>query len=63
MFQLLSYKSFFAPDYDSAIVNDTKLTKNTIWKLLNEIFELDKDANKKKKEKMFEQENDIKFST
>ena len=51
IFQLLFYKSLFAPDYDSAIVNDTELTKNTIWKLLNEIFELDEDASKKKKEK------------
>lgn len=44
------------------LLNDTKLTKSTIWKLLNEIFEPDKSVNKKIME-MFAQENDIKFST
>lgn len=44
------YENLFARDQESAIVNDTKRTKNTIWKLFNEIYELDKDAHKKKKE-------------
>ena len=42
--------------------NDTKLIKNTIWKLLNEIFEPDKNVNEEKM-KMFSQENDIKLTT
>ena len=44
------------------LLNDTKLTKSTIWKLLNEIFEPDKSVNKKTME-IFAKENDIKFST
>lgn len=48
------------PDHKSTTVSDTKLAKNIIVKLLNEIFELHKSANEKKMEK-FAQENDIKF--
>ena len=44
------------PDHKSTTVSDTKLAKNIIVKLLNEIFELHKSANEK-----FAQENDIKF--
>lgn len=59
--QLYFYENLFAPSSRSSIVNDEKLTKKkTIWKLLNEIFELDKDANEEKME-MFNRENDIKF--
>ena len=60
IFQLYFYENLFVPSFESLIVNDEKLTKNTIRKLLKEIFELDKDANKEKME-IFIRENDIKF--
>ena len=60
IFQLLFYKNLFAPFFESLIVNDEKLMKNTVQKLLNEIFELDKVVNKNKME-MFIRENDMKF--
>lgn len=50
IFQLLFYKNLFTPSFESLIVNDEKLTKNTVQKLLNEIFKLDKVANKNKME-------------
>ena len=45
------------------MINDSKLNINTNQKLLNEIFDLVKDANEKKKIQTFAQENDITFST
>ena len=62
MLLLYFYENLFAPDYNSTIVNDKKLTNNTMLKLLREIFVLDKGANKQKID-IFPHENDIKFST
>lgn len=45
--QLLSYDNLFGLPYDSAIMNHKNLTKNTVQTLLNEIFSLDKQLNKK----------------
>ena len=41
MFQLYFYFNFFMPFENSSIINDKKLLKSTIEKLLNEIFSLD----------------------
>ena len=47
------------PFENSSIIKDTKLSKNTIEKLLNEIFSVNKDENEKEVEK-FAEEMDIK---
>lgn len=48
IFQLSFYEDLFASSFKSSIVNDEKLTKSSIRKLLDEILELDKDASKEK---------------
>ena len=47
IFQLYFYYNLFNPLKSSAIIQNTLLSKNTIEKLLNEIFSLDRDANEK----------------
>ena len=46
------------PFENSSIIKDTKLSKKTIEKLLNEIFSLNRDKNKKEVKK-FAKEKDI----
>ena len=45
IFQLYFYVNFFTPLENSSIVNDKKLSKLTLEKLLNKIFYLDRDKN------------------
>ena len=45
IFQLYFYVNLFTPLENSSIVNDKKLSKLTLEKLLNEIFYLDRDKN------------------
>ena len=59
MFQLYFYFNLFMPLENSSIIKDTKLSKRTIKKLLNEIFSLNRDENQKEMEK-FAKEKDIK---
>ena len=47
MFQLYFYYNLFVPYENSSIVEDKKLTKRTVEKILNEIFSLDRDLNEK----------------
>ena len=47
IFQLYFYYNLFNPLKSSSIIENTWLNKNTIEKLLNEIFSLDKDVNEK----------------
>ena len=47
IFQLYFYYNLFVPYENSSIVEDNKLTKRTVEKILNEIFSLDRDLNEK----------------
>ena len=57
IFQLYFYKNLFDPlaKTKSQIINDKKLTRNTISKLLNELFLLDREENESMVEKFAEQ--------
>ena len=55
------YENLFQLSPDSKIINNRKLTKNTISKSLNEAFILDRADNKEKME-AFAEESDIKFN-
>ena len=57
IFQLYFYKNLFDPlaKTKSQIINDNKLTRNTISKLLNEPFLLDREENESMVEKFAEQ--------
>ena len=62
IFQLYFYYNLFVPYENSSIVDDNKLTKRTVEKILNEIFSLDRDLNEKiiesfAKEKNIKREN------
>ena len=59
MFQLYFYYNLFVPYENSSIIEDKKLTKKTVEKILNEIFSLDKETNEKIVEN-FAKERDIK---
>ena len=59
IFQLYFYYNLFIPFDNSSILKDTKLSKRTIEKLLNEIFSLDRNRNEEEVE-MFAKEKDIK---
>ena len=59
MFQLYFYFNLFMLFENSSIIKDTKLSKKTIKKLLNEIFTLNRDEDEKEDEK-FAEEKDIK---
>ena len=59
MFQLYFYFNSLMPFENSSIIKDTKLSKKTIEKLLNEIFSLNRDENEKEAKK-FAEEKDIK---
>ena len=45
MFRLYFYKNLFDPLHNSNIVNDHQLTKDTVLKLLNELFSLNGQEN------------------
>ena len=47
IFQLYFYYNLFNPLKTSSIIDSTSLKRNTIEKLLNEIFSLDRDNNEK----------------
>ena len=50
IFQICFYESLLNPKIDSSIQNDTKLKKNTVEKLLNELFSLEQNENEQKME-------------
>ena len=58
IFQLYFYFNLFVPFENSSIVDDNKLSKRTVEKLLNEIFSLDRDRNEEIIER-FAKEKDI----
>ena len=43
IFQLYFYFNLLVPFENSSVLRDTKLSKKTVEKLLNEIFSLDRD--------------------
>ena len=47
IFQLYFYYNLFIPYENSSIVNDNKLSKRTVEKILNEIFSLNRNLNEK----------------
>ena len=55
IFQLYFYVNLFTSIEGSSIINDKTLSKSTLKKLLNEIFSLDRDSNKKKIEQFAEE--------
>ena len=59
IFQLYFYYNLFVPFENSSIVDDKKLSKKTIEKLLNKMFSLDRDRNEEIVE-AFAKEKDIK---
>lgn len=62
LFQLYFYKNLFQPSPESNIINDRKLTKNIISKLLNEMFSLNRSVNEENM-KTLSEENSIKFTS
>lgn len=48
IFQLYFYENLTALSFESSIINNEKLTKNTIQKQINKIFALHKNASKEK---------------
>ena len=61
MFQLYFYFNLFMPFENSSIINDKKLSKSTIEKLLNKIFSLDRSKNEVAIEKFAEEKNVERF--
>ena len=59
IFQLYFYYNLFVTFKNSSIVEDKKLSKKIVEKLLNEIFSLDRDQNEEIVE-AFAKEKDIK---
>ena len=57
MFQFYFYFNLFMRFENSSIVNNVKLSKSTIEKLLNEIFSFDRTKNKEIIEKFAEEKN------
>ena len=47
IFQICFYYNLFKPFSDSSIIKDNVISKNTIQKLLNEIFTLNREENEK----------------
>ena len=60
-FQLYLYFNLFMPFENSSIINDKKLSKSTIEKLLNKIFSLDRSKNEVAIEKFAEEKNVERF--
>ena len=61
LFQLYFYFNLFMSFENSSIINDKKLSKSTIEKLLNEIFSLDRSKKKVAVEKFAEEKNIERF--
>ena len=61
MFQLYFYFNLFMLFENSSIINNKKLSKSTIEKLLNEIFSLDRSMNEESVEKFAEEKNYERF--
>ena len=61
IFQLYFYFTLFIPFENSSIINDKKLSKSTIEKLLNEIVSLDRSKNEVAVEKFVEEKNIERF--
>ena len=61
MFQLYFYFNLFMSLENSSIINDKKLSKSTIEKLLNEIFSLDRLMNEESVQKFAEEKNIERF--
>ena len=61
MFQLYFYFNLLMPFENSSIINDKKLLKSTIEKLLNEIFSLDRSMNEESVEKFTVEKNIERF--
>ena len=57
MFQLYFYFNLFMPFENSSIINDKRLSKSTIEKLLDEIFSLDRSKNEETVEKFTNEKN------
>ena len=57
IFQLYFYFNLFQPFEDSSVLKDTKLSKRTIEKLLNEIFSLDRNRNEEQIDKFAKEKN------
>ena len=57
MFQFYFYFNLFIPFENSSIINDKKLSKSTIEKLLNEIFSLDRSKNEVAVKKFAQEKN------
>ena len=51
MFQLYFYQNLFDPLNNSKIINQNKLTKDTVLKLLNEFFSLNRQKNEARVER------------
>ena len=61
MFQLYFCFNLFMPFENSSIINDKKLSKSTIEKLLNEILSLDRSMNEESVEKFAKEKNIERF--
>ena len=61
MFQLYFYFNLFMPFENSSIINDKKLSRSTIEKLLNKFFSLDSSLNEETIEKFAEEKNIERF--
>ena len=57
IFQLYFYFNLFVPFKNSSIIEDNKLSKRTIEKLLNEIFSLDRNRNEEEMERFAKEKN------
>ena len=57
IFQLYFYFNLFVPYENSSVLGDSKLTKRTVEKLLNEIFSLDRNQNEEEMERFAKEKN------
>ena len=57
IFHLYFYFNLFVPYENSSILGDTKLSKRTVEKLLNEIFSLSRDRNEEEMERFAKEKN------
>ena len=61
MYQIYFFTNFFRPMGNTKVINDKKLNKKTIGKLLSEIFMLDKQENENSIKKFSEENNISRF--
>ena len=57
IFQLYFYFNLFVPFENSSVLGDSKLSKRTVEKLLNEIFSLNRDRNEEEMERFAKEKN------